>query len=270
MKITILVDGKKPIEGNIELETPPVPGRLPVTQHYLGIIKQDLTVPLTFENEVQACPLQDTQFGTGKGHTYRVSDSWVYYMREVMTQPAWNWWIAMENMLMINRSSKWGSGTEEPMFENIGLPNNFLEFDMITSTHARVVGKSSTDFDTSVLDSSVDRWPYKPTEYWMATTQNRNDRSVGNVGDGSYRVFTPVIRMAPEQWIHLGRLELFPIVPRTVTYLGTPYYITGYSVYASNVYGHAEELDVPLRIVTNGIAEHPCPDWHLHTAPLPV
>jgi hypothetical protein len=242
-----------------------------VIPYYLGIITQDKTVPLTFAHEVQACPLQDVPISVNKGHTYQVSDQWVYYMAELLTPAAWRWWIAMENMLMINRPSKWGSGpdNEEPMFENIGLPNNFVAIDKLTSTHGRVVGRSSTNTDTSVLDPARDNWHYKPTEYWMATTQSKADRSVGHVGDGSYHVYTPVIRQAPEQWIHLGRVELFPIVPTTVTYQGAAHYITGYSVLGANVYGHTETMDVPLRIVTNGVATHPCPEWRLLTAPVP-
>lgn len=253
-----------------------IKSRLPVIPHDLGIMTQ-LWEPSEWDNRsqvVQAGPLMDYPQGRLKGHTYVVSDAWVLYMKRLLTERAWKWWIVTDgvNFLMINRDSKWnGDGnTDEPAFEDIFLPNNFVAMDKHTGTHSRIVNKHSLHFDVSTLDPTRDNWFYKPTEYWMATTQKQKPPfEVGRVADGSYFVYTPVIGQR-EQWIQRSRVERFPSLPMDVTYQGRRYTITGYALQGASVYGHAAEMDVPLRLVQHiGELIHPCPEWKLTTRPVP-
>lgn len=246
--------------------------RLPVIPHRIGIIKQDLEelADTGMSITVQARKLNDTPKIGPKGDTYIVSDAWVNYMRKLMTQKAWDWWIVAEYMLMINRPSKWGGGkpTQMPAFECIALPCNFIASDAQTATHARVVSRDSQNFDTSQLDSRKDNWFYAPHQFWKATAHNDNGE-VFLVG-ASLHVYTPVIREEPEQWIERGFVEWFPTLPMTVTYQGKQHTITGYALKGASVYGHAEEMDIPLRLArTAGELIHPCPEWRLIEKPVP-
>ncbi len=260
----------------INITARPYKPRLPVIHYDLGIMTQ-LWQSSAWDDRsqvVQAGPLMDYPKGKLKGHTYLVSDAWVLYMKRLLAERAWKWWIVTDgvNFLMINRDSKWnGDGnTDEPAFEDIFLPNNFVAMDKYTSTHSRIVNKHSLHFDVSSLDPDKDNWYYKPTEYWMATVQKtKPPHEVGRVADGSYFVYTPVIGQR-EQWIQKSRVEMFPKLPMDVTYEGKTYTITGYALLGASVYGHAAEMDVPLRLVRFiGELIHPCPEWKLSTRPVP-
>lgn len=240
--------------------------RLPVMSGTLGIITQDLVTPMERAGDVQVAPLHDApRWGDHpKDGTYKVADNWVLYMKTQMTQKAFEWWIVNENTLMINRPSKWGSGWpwQQPMFENIALPCNFVELDDFRYGHARVVSRSSVNFDTSTLDPAKDNWFYKPTQFWKATRHVPSGK-VYLVGS-ELHVYTPVIKQKPEIWLNTKRIELFPTLPMPVTYKGVQYIITGYCLRGASVYGHAAEMDIPLRLArVPGECEHPCPEWRL-------
>lgn len=254
----------------------PIP-YLPIIQYDLGIVTQ-LWESSEWDNRVQvvqACPLMDYPSGRLKGHTYVVSDAWVLYMKRVLTPRAWSWWIQTDgvNFLMINRDSKWNEtppNWEEPAFEDICLPNNFVAMDKHTTTHSRIVNKHSLNFPASTLDPKKDNWFYKPTEYHMATVQKtKPPHEVGRVGDGTYFVYTPMMGQR-EQWIQKSRVEPFPKLPTDVTYEGKIYTITGYSLLGASVYGYADGVYIPLRLVQFiGDLRHPCPEWKLNTRPVP-
>lgn len=260
----------------ISIKTTPLVPRLPIVPYDLGIITQ-LWETSAWDGDsqvVQACPLMDYPQGRLKGHTYLVSDAWVLYMKRILTDKAWKWWIQTDvrNYLMINRGSKWNfdGNTDEPAFEDIALPNNFVAMDIHTYTHSRIINKHSLHFDVSTLDPAKDNWFHKPTEYWMATTQrNAPPHEVRRIADGTYFVYTPVIGQR-EQWIQRARVEYFPKLPMDVTYQGRRYTITGYILQGASVYGHAAEMDIPLRLVRFiGELIEPCPEWHLQTRPVP-
>lgn len=277
-----------------------VESRLPVIPYRLGIIKQDLQTTLERDWDVQARKMHDNSRTLTKGNTYLVNDDWVIYMKRIMTYEAWWWWIGEEFMLMINRTSKWGSGPpdEEPKFECIGLPCNFIALDKFTTTHARVVAKDSVNYKAmQLLDHKKDNWFYKPTQYWKCTMHQLSGE-VRLVG-AALHVYTPVIRQQPEQWIlykdipvsgirqavnrlvgwfapsllgvpQYSAVELFPELPMDVTYEGKRYTIAGYALLGASVYGHAAEMDVPLRLCrVPGELRHPCPEWKLSEKPVP-
>jgi hypothetical protein len=250
--------------------------RLPVVPYQLAIITQ-LWEASEWDGRsqvVQACPLMDYPKGTLKGHTYLVSDDWVLYMRGLLGERAWKWWIQTDvrNYLMINRPSKWNfDGTlDDPAFEDIALPNNFIALDAFTDTHARIVNRHSLNFEVRSLDPAKDNWFYKPWQFMMATTQKQTPPyEVGRIGDGSYFVYTPVIG-SREQWIQNSRIEMFPPLPFDVEYQGKTYTITGYALLGASVYGHAADVDIPLRLVRKlGELIEPYPEWHLNTRPVP-
>jgi hypothetical protein len=250
--------------------------RLPVVPYQLAIITQNWESSAWDSDSqvVQACPLMDYPKGTLKGHTYVVSDTWVLYMRNLLGERAWKWWIQTDvrNYLMINRGSKWNfdGNTDEPAFEDIALPNNFVALDKFTDTHARIINRHSLNFEVGSLDSAHDNWFYKPYQFWMATTQrNAEPHEVGRIGDGTYWVYTPVMGQR-EQWIQNSRIEMFPPLPMDVTNQGKRYTITGYALLGASVYGHAAEMDIPLRLCrTLGEWIEPCNEWHLQTKPVP-
>jgi hypothetical protein len=270
LEITLNIDGAKKKFQKKSIS------RLPVVPYTLGIITQNWETSAWDKDSqvVQACPLMDYPSGTLKGHTYLVSDAWVLYGKKIMTERAWKWWIQTDvrNYLMINRGSKWNNdgNTDEPAFEDICLPNNFIAMDSFTTTHARIVGRHSLNFNVGILDPKKDNWFYRPWQFMMATTQkNKPPHEVGRIADGSYFVYTPVMG-SRDQWIQNSRVEFFPKLPMNVTYENKTYTITGYCLKGASVYGHAEETDVPLRLVRYiGEWSEPCPEWHLSTRPVP-
>lgn len=246
--------------------------RLPVLSNPVGIIIQDLVTPMERSRDVQACPMNDApKIGDqAKDSPYLISDAWVLYMKKLMSQRAWDWWIVYEFMLMINRPSKWGSGTPDqmPKFELIALPCNFVELDKFVTGYGRVVSRDSVNFDTSKLDPSKDNWFYRPSEFWKATMHD-DGGNVYLVGDSDH-VYTPNVKQKPEVWINLKRVEMFPTLPMDVTYDGKVYTITGYCLQGASVYGHSEEIDIPLRLArVPGELIHPCPEWRLKEKPVP-
>ena len=250
--------------------------RLPVVPHTIGIIRQDLRdseigADTGTSITVQARKLNDTPKIAPKGDVIVVSDAWYLYMKKLMTQKAWEWWGVWPRMLMINRESKWydETSTEMPKFECIVLPNNFIAADSFVNGFARIVARDSKNFPALSLDPKADNWFYRPWEFHKATAHD-DAGNIWLVGQ-SFHVYTPVIREEPEIFIQADFVEWFPSLPMTVTYQGRSHVITGYCLQGASVYGHAENEDIPLRLVRKpGELLHPCPEWKLNEKPVPV
>ena len=251
--------------------------RLPVVPHlYIGIIREDLRPDQQTDtgtsNTVQARKLNDTPKIGSKGDVIVVSDAWYLYMKKLMSQKAWEWWGVWPCMLMINRESKWydETSTEMPKFECIGLPLNFIASNKMVNGFASIVSRDSRHFDTSKLDPAKDNWYFRPWEYHKATTHNTlSGGDISIVGSG-FHVYHPVIREEPEIWIQSDFVEWFPALPMDVTYQGRTHTITGYCLQGASVYGHAAEMDIPLRLArVPGELIHPCPEWRLIEQPVP-
>ena len=243
--------------------------RLPVIPYRLGIIKQKTTpTDRTFDPQTQA--LMDNPIGVNKGHTYIVPLEWMNYMKRLMSDAAFRWWLYPDTM-MVNRRHKY-DGLEPPSddecrFENISLPCNFIAFDQMTATHGRVVGRMNTH-NTASLDPNKNNWYNEPHLFWKASMRNSEGdvRKVGSALD----VYTPVIRQLPEQWANLGHIELFPPLPFFMEYEGIEEMVTGYCLQGASVYGHTLTRDIPLRLCrTSGELLHPIA-WRLTTKPVPI
>ncbi len=250
--------------------TAPVTTRLPIVPYRLGIIKQDLTTEMERSIDVQARKMNDSPVIGAKGDTMVVGDEWYIYMKKLMTDAAWTWWGVAPRMLMINRVSKWYDETsrEEPRFECIALPCNFVASDQFINGFARVVARDSRNFPALSLDPAVDNWFHRPWQFWKCTAHNPAG-DVFLVGT-SLHVYSPVIREEEAVYIQSDFVEWFPELPRVVTYDGKAYTITDYAVQGASVYGHAAEMDIPLRLArTAGELIHPCPDWRLYERPVP-
>lgn len=248
------------------------PQRLPVVPYKLGIIKQDFDFTDTgMTITVQARKMNDTPKIGSKGDVMVVSDKWYGYMKKLMTQKAWEWWGVIPFYLMINRHSKWSEAgnTEMPKFECIALPNNFITADYFVNGFAHVIARDSRNFNTDVLNPEVDNWFYKPWQFWKCTAHNDNGE-VFLVG-ASLHVYSPVIREEADIYIQENFVEWFPPLPMNVTYQGNTHMITGYCLKGASVYGHAETMDIPLRLArVPGELLHPCPEWILRELPVPV
>lgn len=260
--------------GNLSVSGTVSPSdRLPVVPYRLGIIRQDLVelADTGMSITVQARKMNDTPKIAPKGDTMVVSDAWYLYMKKLMTIPAWTWWGVSPRMLMINRTSKWydEDSKEMPRFECIALPCNFIASDYFTGAFAHVVARDSRNFNTSALDPKIDNWFYRPWQFHKATAHN-DDGQVFLVGT-SLHVYTPVIREEPDLYIQKDFVEWFPNLPMNVTYNGKPYTIDGYCLKGASVYGHSEEMDIPLRLSrVPGELIHPCPEWSLSEKPVPA
>ncbi len=251
--------------------------RLPVVPYKLGIILQDmrpeelaLAALQPTSQVVQAREANDNPkpVGNTKGSPMLVSDDWYYYMKKLMTQKAWEWWGVWPNMLMINRESKWWDETsnEMPKFECILLPCNFIASDKTTNQYSRIIARSSVNMPP--LDPAKNNWFSEP---WMFSkaTMHAVTGNVQLVGTG-FHVYTPIMKQAAELWIETSFVEWFPSLPMDVTYQGRSHTITGYCLQGASVYGHAEEMDIPLRMATKpGELLHPCPEWILRELPVP-
>ncbi len=250
--------------------------RLPVVPYILGIVREELKeigVPVGTTNVVQARKMNDSPKIAPKGDTIVVSDSWYLYMRKLMTQKAWEWWGVTPRFLMINRDSKWSNPDiiEMPKFECIALPLNFIAAYNFVNGFARVVARNSQNFNTNTLDPKVDNWFYRPWQFSKASVHNAaTGGNIGLVGDGLH-VYTPIIKEEPDIYIQRDFVEWFPPLPMSVTYQGKQYTITGYCLLGASVYGHADEMDIPLRLArVPGELIHPCPEWMLKEKPVPV
>lgn len=246
--------------------------RLEVVPYRLGIIKQDLLEPVDtgMSITVQARKMNDSPKVGPKGDTVLVSDDWYLYMKKLMTDPAWTWWGVSPCMLMINRTSKWfdEDSKEQPRFECIALPNNFIASDVSVNGFARVVARDSRNFPALLLNPKLDNWFHRPWQFWKCTAHNDNG-DVFLVG-ASLHVYSPVIREEKELYIQENFVEWFPALPMTVTYQGKQHTITGYCLQGASVYGHAETMDIPLRLARKqGELLHPCPEWRLNEKPVP-
>lgn len=246
--------------------------RLPVVPYKLGIIKQDLEelADTGMTITVQARKMNDTPKIGPKGDTMVIGDAWYLYMKKLMTDPAWTWWGVSPRMLMINRESKWydEAYTEEPRFECIALPCNFIAADSFVGSFAHVVARDSRNFKALQLNPNVDNWFYRPWQFWKCTAHN-DGGDVFLVGAGLH-VYSPVIREEPDLYIQRDFVEWFPSLPMDVTYQGKKHTITGYCLQGASVYGHAEEMDIPLRLARiPGENLHPCPEWRLIEKPVP-
>ena len=249
------------------------PERLPVVPYHLGIIRQDLVelADTGMTITVQARKMNDTPKIGSKGDVMVVSDKWYGYMRKLMTQTAWEWWGVWPRMLMINRLSKWSdeTSTEMPKFECIALPNNFIAADYFIGGFAHVMARDSRNFNTDVLNPEVDNWFFKPWQFWKCTAHDDNG-NVFLVGS-SLHVYSPVIREEADIYIQEDFVEWFPDLPMNVTYQGKTHMITGYCLKGASVYGHAETMDIPLRLArVPGELLHPCQEWKLNENPVPV
>lgn len=247
--------------------------RLPVVPYLLGIIKQDMEeiTDTGMSITVQARKMNDTPKIAPKGDTMVVSDAWYLYMKKLMTQKAWEWWGVVPYFLMINRPSKWSdeNSTEMPKFECIALPNNFIAADFHINGFAHVVARDSQNFDTSTLNPAVNNWFYKPHQFWKCTAHN--DKGDVYLVGSSLHVYSPVIREEADIYIQDNFVEWFPSLPMDVTYQGKKHTITGYCLKGASVYGHAESMDIPLRLSrVQGELIHPCPEWKLNEKPVPV
>jgi hypothetical protein len=259
-KLFLTIDGV--VKEFVEKDKPPIPtNRKNVFPYRLAIIKQNYqgtdfqgkdTIP-------QVSPTQDTPADKlQKGHTILIGSSWFSYMRTLMTVPAYRWWT--------NIGAQIFNHPDGDKAENIMLPGNFIALDSFTSTHARIVCKDSLQAPSN-LNPLVDCWYKKPTEYWMSTKVDKLG-NIGLVGMASY-VYTPVVKRLSERWCPLIKIELFPSLPFDVTYNGVVEHITGYCIEdGTDIYGHAESRDVPLRLVVDRLVIHPCPEWQLDSKPV--
>ena len=254
--------------------------RLPVVPYKLGIVKEDLRKDMAetgTENTVQVRKAHDNPkpIETVKGDTIVVSDAWYYYMRKLMTEKAWEWWGVLGFLLMKNRTDDHWAQPEKypnalPRFECIVLPLNFIASDKVTGDYSRIIARDSRNFKTSTLDPKIDNWFYRPWQFSKATTHKTLTGGGINLVGSGFHVYTPIIREEPELWVRTDFVEWFPSLPMDVTYQGRKYNITGYCLQGASVYGHAEEMDIPLRLVRKpGELEHPCPEWTLHELPVP-
>lgn len=246
--------------------------RLPVVPYTIGIIKQDLEelADTGMSITVQARKMNDSPKIGSKGDVMVVSDAWYLYMQKLMTNPAWIWWGVAPSMLMINRLSKWSDddSTEMPKFECIALPNNFVAADAFVNGFAHIVARESRTFPALSLNPAVDNWFHRPWQFWKCTAHS-DEGKVFLVGN-QLHVYSPVIREERDLYIQSNFVEWFPKLPMDVTYQGKQHTITGYCLQGASVYGHAEEMDIPLRLARKpGELLHPCPEWRISEVPVP-
>lgn len=255
---SLSVSGLKPTSGALQLVSDTT--RRAVFPYRLAIIKQNYqdTDFQGKETIPQVSPTQDTPADKlGKGHTILLDISWFVYMSQLMTASAYRWWT--------NIGAQIFNHADGNKAENIMLPGNFIALDLFTPTHARIVCKDSLQAPS--LDPSVDNWYSKPTEYWMSTKVDKLG-NIGLVGTAEY-VYTPVVKRLPERYCPLSKIELFPPLPFDIVYNGVTEHITGYCIQdGTDIYGHAETRDIPLRIVVDRVATHPCLGWSLSSKPV--
>ncbi len=261
----MLIDFKRADNSIISfMETSGQPsGRRRVSPHILAIIKQsyDETTGETMPNGFDPATgqTQDTPAdGWSKGHTILIDESWFVYMQKIMTPAAYRLWRNIGGQLFNHEDGN--------KMENVSLPNNFIAFDYIGATHARMVCRYSLQAP-SALNPLDDNWFDDPTSFWMSTMVNKFG-DVLLMGNGDY-VFTPVVKRAPERYIPLSKVELFHTLPFDTVYENVTEHVTGYCLEGTDVWGHAETRDIPLRLVgQDRIARHPCAGWMLETKPV--
>lgn len=264
-------------DGSVEVVPvvdPPQTGRREVFPHRLAIIKQgEYWLIPDGRSDPQTQAAQDNPIGISKGHTIQFDDSWFSYAKKIMTDSAYSWWSTPFTQVFNRHHRLDGCNprnndgdTDEPRAENMIMPGNILALDKFTQTHARIICRDSMQAPVN-LNPLVDNWKTKPTE-WMMSTMVDNNGVVRLVGSGRY-VFTPVVKRLAERWCALIHIELFPPLPFDVTYDGSLEHVTGYCIEGTDVWGHAETRDIPLRLVgQDRVPVHPCDGWSLSSKPV--
>lgn len=257
---SLWVSGRQIVNGNLETQYVTPALRKSVFPHRLAIIKQNYQ-GTDFQGKAtipQVSPTQDTPADKlGKGHTILLGASWFSYMRQLMGASAYRWWT--------NIGAQIFNHSDGNKMENIGLPGNFAALDSFSPTHARIVCMDS--LNTPQMNPLDRNWYKRPTDFWMSTKVDPFG-NIGLVGTAEY-VFTPVVKRLAERWIPLSKIELFPPLPFDVLYQGVPEHVTGYCVQdGTDIFGHAETRDIPLRLVINRVAVHPCDGWALESKPV--
>ena len=230
-----------------------------------GIIRITSPFGQTFPVEVNASPVNDEAVPTSvsnKGHTIPCG-SWFPFMRLLQTQPAFNF-ATEPGKLWINTHYNTDA---EAVAECIVSSGNFVALGQSLFIPGLGVFHeiaSALPYMASMYDPDALNWWQTPQLIHKQTARNL-DGVMQNVG-ANLHVYNPLLKKTEHLWLHSDYVETFPALPRNVEYQGTSYLITGYIVRGANVWGHAAEMDVPLRLYpSKDNLTEPCPDWHLYS-----
>jgi hypothetical protein len=197
-------------------------------------------------------------------------------MKLQMTQKAWELWGTEPYFYMKNIVDKWadpeGHAGVEPQFVCQVMSLNFVCAYYFQNEFARLVAMDSRHFDTRLLTKEANNHFTEPWLYHKGSTHTTiGGGKVGLVGNEQH-MYNPLLydpRDGIGVFIEKGFVEWFPDIPMLVTYNGVQHSIDGYCLEGQEVWGHTDEIDVPLQIFVNGKLEWPCPEWISHEAFIP-
>ena len=194
----------------------------------LAIVKHRPSPPYTNEQgetftfSPDTIPVQDEPRGTGKGASFQVLQPWRDYIKKINDEAGAAYALSLNNLWM----------NKEGVAESVICGGNFVQWDMETDTHVRLVGYKYNQ-QTDMLDPLRDNWHTQPTRFWKACAIDETGRII-NVGQ-ALDVFYPLIAKT-ESWMNKSDLEMFPPPPN-----GAKYVLQGV-----NVWSEYEGVRVPL------------------------
>ena len=156
--------------------------------------------------------MQDKPSGTLKGRTIPIKKNWWEYLQRINNDKGYNYTRSV-GMMWVNIPYDQATPYSTARAESIHCGGNFLEWDIETDTHVRVVSYPN-DMDTSTLNPAVDNWHNKPHRFWKACAINLAG-DVIKVGSG-LDVYFPTICNVPEfglpaeLWMRKDKLVMFP------------------------------------------------------------
>jgi hypothetical protein len=211
-----------------------------------------------------ATQMQDVASGEGKGSAIKLNKKWYDYWRKLNGEEEYNLLVTTGRLLFNTKNNP-------TMMEKITSEGNVIAIDKIANNHARVLscyGNSETPPSDIVTYQENSIWTHIETCLTYPTGKIRKP------GRGLDVFFTMVNKQTifgiTPRWVHLSRVELFPILPFSILKADmTKAVIMNYICRGSEVYGiQADGKEIPLLIYKFGDAAPYYPtSWRMTTLP---
>jgi hypothetical protein len=160
------------------------------------------------------CIMQDEGRGKLKGRTIPIHENWWRYIEKINDERGYKYARSIGAM-WINIGYDIDTPYSMAKAESIHCGGNFIEWDLETRTHVRVVSYPN-DFDASILDPLVDNWMNKPHRFWKVVTINLDGKLLNpTVRGAGADVYIPIIcnvrqfGKEPGLWIEKDKLQIF-------------------------------------------------------------
>jgi hypothetical protein len=180
-------------------------------------------------------PMQDRGTGQQKGRTIPIRRNWWEYLQKINSPKGYEYTRSV-GLMWVNIDYDRNTPYSTARAESIHCGGNFLEWDIETDTHVRVVSYPN-GMDTSALNPQVDNWHNKPHRFWKACSIDLSGHVI-KVANG-LDVYFPLICNVPEfglpaeLWMRKDMITTFP--PAEYTFRDGDVYLRNELFYRTGV-----------------------------------